>query len=343
MDCHKDIGQDVRAKAGYHGRLKPQNCRSCHTDHKGRGARIVELDKKQFDHNQTDFALRGGHQKPTARSTTSQRRSTAGPRRTATPATARDDVPKGSLGPARRLPHRQQLEGSQSSTTRRRVSRSRANTSTPSAATATEQGRLQGRGAHLRRLPPGTTTATKPQRASSARSASCHNAKAWKPSTFNHDVDTKYVLRGKHRNASAPTATAATSTRSRPAGLQLCHEKDDKHKGSSGMRRLPHRARLEGKGKFDHDKTSFPLLASTTTKCDACHKTKDYKEAPMTATAATKDDKHEGTLGEVRELPRREGTGRPPAAASTTTRPSSRCAATTQAEKVPLQRLPQGT
>ena len=64
MDCHKDIGQDVRAKAGYHGRLKPQNCRSCHTDHKGRGARIVELDKKQFDHNQTDFALRGGHQKP---------------------------------------------------------------------------------------------------------------------------------------------------------------------------------------------------------------------------------------------------------------------------------------
>lgn len=64
MDCHKDIGQDVRAKAGYHGRLKPQNCRGCHTDHKGRGARIVELDKKQFDHNQTDFALRGGHQKP---------------------------------------------------------------------------------------------------------------------------------------------------------------------------------------------------------------------------------------------------------------------------------------
>jgi hypothetical protein len=33
MDCHKEVGQDMRERTGYHGRLKPQACRSCHTDH----------------------------------------------------------------------------------------------------------------------------------------------------------------------------------------------------------------------------------------------------------------------------------------------------------------------
>ena len=46
MDCHKDIGQDVRAKAGHHGRLKPQACNECHTDHKGRSEKIAACSGK---------------------------------------------------------------------------------------------------------------------------------------------------------------------------------------------------------------------------------------------------------------------------------------------------------
>ena len=44
MDCHKDVGQDMRAKAGFHGRLKPQTCKTCHGDHKGRDVPLVSLD-----------------------------------------------------------------------------------------------------------------------------------------------------------------------------------------------------------------------------------------------------------------------------------------------------------
>ena len=62
MDCHKPIARDVREHTGWHGRVKPQPCRACHTDHKGRDARIAEFDKQNFDHQQTDFALRGKHQ-----------------------------------------------------------------------------------------------------------------------------------------------------------------------------------------------------------------------------------------------------------------------------------------
>jgi len=63
MDCHKDVSRDMAGKTGLHGRLKPQPCRGCHTDHKGRGARIVALDTKQFDHGLTNYPLRGAHQK----------------------------------------------------------------------------------------------------------------------------------------------------------------------------------------------------------------------------------------------------------------------------------------
>jgi hypothetical protein len=54
--------------------LKPQACRACHTDHKGRDARIVELDTKRFDHAQTDYALRGKHQQRRVRQVPSGRR-----------------------------------------------------------------------------------------------------------------------------------------------------------------------------------------------------------------------------------------------------------------------------
>lgn len=62
MACHKDIGADMRQRTGWHGRQKAQPCRSCHTDHKGRGARVVDFDPRRFDHAQTDWALRGKHQ-----------------------------------------------------------------------------------------------------------------------------------------------------------------------------------------------------------------------------------------------------------------------------------------
>lgn len=55
MACHKDVGADVRGKAGLHGKMKQQACRTCHTDHKGRAAQIADFDKTKFDHTPTDF------------------------------------------------------------------------------------------------------------------------------------------------------------------------------------------------------------------------------------------------------------------------------------------------
>jgi hypothetical protein len=64
VDCHKDIAADVQQQRGYHGRMQNAGageCRACHTEHKGRAADIVQLDRSQFNHRLTDFELTGAH------------------------------------------------------------------------------------------------------------------------------------------------------------------------------------------------------------------------------------------------------------------------------------------
>ncbi len=64
LDCHKEIATDVRDRRGYHGHMSNSSvgeCRACHTEHKGRKADIVRLDRAQFDHRNTDFSLEGAH------------------------------------------------------------------------------------------------------------------------------------------------------------------------------------------------------------------------------------------------------------------------------------------
>ena len=64
LDCHKEIAADVLQHQGYHGRMANAaagECHACHTEHKGRRADIMQLNRAQFDHSLTDFALDGAH------------------------------------------------------------------------------------------------------------------------------------------------------------------------------------------------------------------------------------------------------------------------------------------
>ena len=64
MNCHEDVGADVRGQRGFHGRLpgiERSQCKACHSEHLGRDAEIVKLIRPAFDHSRTDFALRGAH------------------------------------------------------------------------------------------------------------------------------------------------------------------------------------------------------------------------------------------------------------------------------------------
>jgi hypothetical protein len=64
VDCHKEIASDLAKHQNFHGRMSNAGtgeCRACHTEHKGRNADIIGLNRAQFDHRLTEFALEGAH------------------------------------------------------------------------------------------------------------------------------------------------------------------------------------------------------------------------------------------------------------------------------------------
>src|SRR5579864_1374151 len=64
LACHKETAADVRQQRGYHGHLPAvgtTECRACHSEHLGRNADIVKLSREQFNHDQTDYPLKGAH------------------------------------------------------------------------------------------------------------------------------------------------------------------------------------------------------------------------------------------------------------------------------------------
>ena len=305
MACHKDVGADMRNRTGFHGRSKPQTCRTCHTDHKGRGAKIAELDPRQFDHAVTDYPLRGAHVK-----TDCAKCHGAGKKYSEAPSDClachrKDDVHKGSLGSKcvdchtevnwkeSRIDHdktRFPLTGKHVDVKCADCHKNDRYKETPRTCVACHKKDDDGkRGGHKGQF--------------GEKCESCHGTKAWKPSTFNHDTETRYALRGKHRSTGCKDCHTGHLYKDKVSSeCYACHKKDDKHKESLGRECASCHSERGWKEqvKFDHDKTTFPLLGQhAKIECKDCHKSAVYKDAPKECVAChRKDDKHERTLGE---------------------------------------------
>jgi hypothetical protein len=302
MDCHKEIAQDVRAKTGFHGLMKRQACRTCHTDHKGRNASIASFDKKLFDHSQTDFALRGKHQKIECVACHEVGKKF---RQAATQCNAchkKDDVHKGSLGAACADCHTESswkdakfdhnktefpLTGKHVETKCTDCHKDKFYQDTPHACVACHKKDDERKG-HKGQF--------------GEKCESCHGTKSWRATQFNHDTDTRYALRGKHQAAKCTSCHAGPLYKTKVSQQCVdCHKNDDKHKGTLGTECAACHTEKNWKEspKFDHDKTIFPLFGKhLKQECKACHKTAVYKEAPKECVAChKKDDKHEGNVG----------------------------------------------
>jgi hypothetical protein len=111
----------------------------------------------------------------------------------------------------------------------------------------------------------------------------CHDMDKWKPARgFDHDKDTRFVLRGKHIGLECAQCHKGgqpwelpPNKRLRDKGCITCHQ--DVHKGKFG--RNCAKCHQEGGFKkikvngFNHDKTRFPLLGRhAEVACNQCHK-----------------------------------------------------------------------
>ena len=69
LDCHKDLGGEIAAGLGLHGRqYRTRSCDECHVEHVGRGTKLIRWPSgamERFDHALTGWALDGGHAKAT--------------------------------------------------------------------------------------------------------------------------------------------------------------------------------------------------------------------------------------------------------------------------------------
>jgi len=300
MDCHKDVGQDARAKTGFHGRMKPQACRTCHTDHKGRDARIAAFDKTKFDHTMTNYALRGGHEKTDCAKCHVPNKGFRIALRDCSACHSKDDKHKGSLGSKcadchtesswkeARFDHgisRFPLIGKHEVVKCTDCHRDSNYKETPRACIACHKKDDK----HKTRFGDKCDT--------------CHGSKDWKSSGFNHDVNTRYALLGKHRAVKCDSCHLGNLYHDKLSSTCVdCHKKDDKHKGSLGNECARCHVERDWKErvKFDHAKTAFLLLGKhASVQCKDCHKDAMFKEAPKTCIAChKKDDRHKGSLGE---------------------------------------------
>lgn len=298
--CHKDVGADLRAKTGFHGRQRPQPCRTCHTDHRGRDMKIAEFDRKAFDHRQTDYLLRGKHASVDCTACHPAARKYREAPQDCLACHRKDDKHKGSLGSQCGDCH------TEASWKEARVDHDKTRFA------------LTGKHAEARcdachktnvfnEAPRECIGCHRKDDKHKARYGekcdSCHGTKNWTGITFRHDTDTRYPLRGKHRETRCDSCHTGVLYRDKLATDCLaCHRKDDKHNGTLGTECggcHTERNWREASGRFDHDKSRFKLRGGhAKVECKACHDTPRYRETPSDCVAChRKDDKHETTLG----------------------------------------------
>lgn len=304
MDCHKPVGADVRGHAGFHGRLEqPVVCRSCHSEHKGRDFRIVEFEPKKFEHDtKSDFALHGKHAKVACEKCHVAGKKYREAAQDCNSCHKKDDKHKGQLGvkcgdchtendwKETRFDHEATkfpLTGKHVDAKCTDCHKDNVYKDTPKSCYACHRKNDEQKG-HKGLY--------------GEKCETCHGTKAWKPSTFNHDVDTKYELRGKHRSTACKECHTGNLYKDKlRQECYACHKKDDKHKESLGTNCSACHTEKNWKetGKFDHDKTRFALVGKhAKVECKECHKSLMYKEAPRECYGChQKDDKHRASLG----------------------------------------------
>lgn len=301
--CHKAVASDIRGRVGFHGRnpsARRSTCRSCHTEHKGRRFDIDRFNTARFNHDQTDYPLRGEH-----RSVSCSSCHTGGQPYRLAPTTCvgchkSDDPHRGRVG------------------TRCQDCHTVAGWSAIKSFDHAETG-FSLTGAHARAncmsCHKGQRWKGLPQTCNACHAeddvhrgsrgtncSSCHTTAGWRQVTFDHD-STGFPLVGGHAQASCQSCHGAGNTiKKPPRDCYSCHKDDDSHQGENGTQCGDcHVPRSWNRIEFDHNRmTEFPLRgAHRSATCESCHVQPPKVAAPPTTCIGChqEDDAHKGGNG----------------------------------------------
>lgn len=369
LNCHKEAAEDIRSGKGFHGRIEEieqRACKSCHTEHKGRKADIVQLDQENFDHAKTDFRLKGAHLKVNCASCHQAEFKYREAPSQCIGCHKQDDPHKEELGEKCADCHEEggwkkhtfdhdktrfPLKGKHRETACDSCHPDQRYKEIPTGCYACHQlndvhgGHLGGKcdachttqtwkktqfdhhrdtkfrleGKHSQ-LKCESCHSQDPKQVKLKREChachrqddvhkgqhgekceKCHTAANWKKTTFDHDRDTDFALRGRHRELKCRDCHEGLYEKKFQIDCLACHKADDVHKGQEGERceRCHNEQRWKEKVAFDHDLARFPLVGlHAIVPCEECHLSAAFKDAELECAAChEKDDAHKDRLG----------------------------------------------
>lgn len=301
--CHKPIAADVVAKRGFHGispTVQGKECKSCHTDHKGRDAKIAAFEEKSFNHTHTDFALRNAHEAIECKSCHREKVRFRDAPSTCLECHRKDDKHKGSFGEKCESCHidktwkeirfdhdktRFSLAGKHRDAKCDTCHANERYKDTPRTCVACHR----KDDVHKSRF--------------GEKCETCHRAEDWK-SQFNHAKQTRYTLLGKHATAKCDSChRSALYTEKLSMRCVSCHKNDDTHKGTLGEKcESCHKESGWTNTNFDHNRdTKFSLFNKhRKAVCGDCHKNGLKEKLPTACIDChRKDDNasHKGKFG----------------------------------------------
>jgi hypothetical protein len=302
LECHKDVASDIAGKRGFHGRrpeIEKSECKTCHTDHKGRKANIVPFDEATFNHAFTDFVLNGAHKTAPC----SGCHSSGQPFRKAPSGCVdchkSDDAHRGNLGTNCASCHREDDWRKPKSFDHSKTSFPLDGAHGKVACSACHAGeRYKG-------APHACVECHKIQDVHGGRFGTkcekCHAPSKWKTIRFDHSKDTKFPLNGAHKSAACNGCHKAGLFEVKLSRMCVsCHKAQDPHKGQLGTKceSCHNETAWQQKVEFDHELSRFPLIGlHAAVPCEACHSSSAFRGTPMTCTACHKDNHHQGALG----------------------------------------------
>ena len=302
LSCHKDVAADRQLQRGFHGRrpdARTNDCKSCHTDHKGRGVDIVQLDRETFNHAFTNFKLEGAHK--IARCAGCH-----------LPSVKFRAAPGQCFGCHKQVePHKGRLgekcEGCHNEEAWLRVkpfdhAKTKFALDGAHAKVACATCHV---GERYKGVPTTCAACHGLQDVHRGRYGNkcetCHAPKTWPTVRFDHAKATKFPLLGAHAKVKCDGCHKGDLYRDKLATACIgCHKKDDPHKGQlgAGCAKCHNETGWRQKVTFDHDITRFALVGlHAAVPCEECHRSPSFKDAPRACVGCHTDDHHAGRLG----------------------------------------------
>lgn len=299
IGCHKPIAANLKEKNGFHGKnplVEKSECYSCHVEHRGRSAAIINIETVTFDHKMTNYPLQGKHAQASCSGCHAQGKKFREASQVCVDCHKKDEPHKGELGTDCKSCH--STEG-----WKKVAAFDHSKTKFPLLG---KHGKVECLSCHVGEVYKGVSTACNDCHAIQdvhagrfgTKCQDCHSNDSWKEAKFDHNKNTRFALAGAHAKAKCSDCHGSDTHAKISMACVDCHRNQDVHKAQLGNACGDCHGVTSWKQdvKFDHGLTKYPLIGlHAAVACEGCHVSRAYKGAPTACVSChAKDDVHVG-------------------------------------------------